>query len=110
MLRLAQISTEYVKKAAPAKYHELIIPTYRTCLIPYENPIGVNTSTALGCRRIVRDQGYLQSLSRPNVRLTFDNITYVEPAGIITETGLYVSFTGRQSLTYFAFSRRKDMP
>jgi hypothetical protein len=51
---------------------------------------------ALGCRRIVRDQGYLQSLSRANVRLTFDNITRVEPDGIVTETSLHVSFTGRQ--------------
>jgi len=35
----------------------------------------------------VRDQGYLESLGRPNVRLTFDNITRIEPDGILMETG-----------------------
>ncbi|KAF8261601.1 FAD/NAD-P-binding domain-containing protein [Lactarius quietus] len=59
-------------KAAPPQYHHLIIPTYLA---------------ALGCRRVVRDQGYLESLSRPNVRLTFDNITRIEPDGILMETG-----------------------
>ena len=42
----------------------------------------------IGCKRIVRDQGYLQSLNRPNVRLTFDHITRVEPDGVVTETGI----------------------
>ena len=55
---------------------------------------------AFGCRRIVIDQGYLQSLGRPNVRLTFDNITRVEPHGVVTETGVYILLTGQQCLTY----------
>ncbi|KAI9447200.1 FAD/NAD-P-binding domain-containing protein [Lactarius psammicola] len=80
---MTKASTDYVKKIAPPKYHHLIIPTY-----------------PLGCRRIVRDQGYLQSLSRPNVRLTFDHITHVEPNGVVTETGLNISLTGRQCLTF----------
>ena len=42
------------------------------------------------------DQGYLKSLSRPNVRLTFDNITRVEPDGVVTETGVYIFLTGQQ--------------
>jgi hypothetical protein len=43
---------------------------------------------AIGCKRVVRDQGYLQSLNRPNVRLTFDHIARVEPDGVITVTGI----------------------
>ncbi|KAN0133455.1 FAD/NAD-P-binding domain containing protein [Lactarius tabidus] len=66
---IAKGSRSYVEKVAPPKYHHLIIPTYPP-----------------GCKRIVRDQGYLASLSRPNVRLTFDNITHVEPDGVVTET------------------------
>lgn len=50
----------------------------------------------------MRDQGYLESLSRPNVRLTFDKITHIIPDGVVTETGLFVSFTSRQCLTYFS--------
>ncbi|KAI9439246.1 FAD/NAD-P-binding domain-containing protein [Lactarius indigo] len=67
---MTKVSLDYVKKTAPSKYHRLIIPTY-----PF------------GCRRIVRDQGYLRSLSRPNVRLTFDNVALVESDGVVTETG-----------------------
>ena len=48
---------------------------------------------AFGCKRIVRDQGYLQSLNRPNVRLTFDHITRVEPDGVVTTTGIYLGFS-----------------
>ncbi len=40
---------------------------------------------------MVFDQGYLESLGRPNVRLTFDHIKHVEADGVVTETGLYVS-------------------
>ena len=45
---------------------------------------------ALGCKRIVWDQGYLQSLNRSNVRLTFDHIARVEPDGVVTTTGIHV--------------------
>ena len=48
---------------------------------------------AFGCKRIVRDQGYLQSLNRPNVRLTFDHITRVEPDGVVTTTGIHLDFS-----------------
>ncbi|KAI9439244.1 FAD/NAD-P-binding domain-containing protein [Lactarius indigo] len=65
-----KIARDYVKKIAPSKYHHLIIPKY-----------------PLGCRRLVRDQGYLDSLSRPNVHLTFDHIKHVESDGVVTETG-----------------------
>jgi len=66
---MTKVSTDYVEKVTPPKYHHLIKPTY-----------------PIGCRRIVRDQGYLKSLGRPNVRLTFDHITHVEPDGVVTET------------------------
>ncbi|KAI0260357.1 putative monooxygenase [Gloeopeniophorella convolvens] len=69
--RLMLVSCEkYAKKVAPAKYHDVIIPNY-----------------PLGCRRIVRDQGYLKALNRENVRLTFDHIDRVEPDGVVLVTG-----------------------
>jgi hypothetical protein len=49
--------------------------------------------SAFGCKRIVRDQGYLQSLNRPNVRLTFDHIARVEPDGVVTATGIHLDFS-----------------
>ncbi|KAH9032545.1 FAD/NAD-P-binding domain-containing protein [Lactarius hengduanensis] len=66
---MTKTARDYTEKIAPQKYHHLIIPTY-----------------PIGCRRMVRDQGYLESLSRPNVRLTFDHIKHVESDGIVTET------------------------
>ena len=47
---------------------------------------------AFRCRRIVRDNGYLQSLNRPNVRLTFDHTARVEPDGVVTTTGIQLHF------------------
>ena len=47
---------------------------------------------ALGCKRIVRDDGYLQSLNLPNVRLTFDHIARVEPDGVVLTTGIHLDF------------------
>ncbi|KAH9961943.1 FAD/NAD-P-binding domain-containing protein [Russula dissimulans] len=66
----ADASKNYMKAIVPVRYHHLVIPTY-----------------PIGCKRIVRDQGYLESLNRPNVRLTFDHIASVELDGVITATG-----------------------
>ncbi|KAI0000784.1 FAD/NAD-P-binding domain-containing protein [Russula compacta] len=66
----SKVSENYMKDTVPIKYHDVIIPRY-----------------PIGCKRIVRDQGYLQSLNRPNVRLTFNPITRVEQDGVVTETG-----------------------
>ena len=53
--------------------------------------------TAIGCRRLVRDQGYLESLHRPNVRLTTDRITRIEPDGVVMETGIHFFWIQRLS-------------
>ncbi len=77
---------------------------YRTCQVssPHHSdvpwvPLFLHTRqnfqyklyAAFGCKRIIRDQGYLQSLNRPNVRLTFDHIARVEPDGAVTATGMH---------------------
>lgn len=63
-------SSNYIKSVVPAKYHDVIVP---------KDPFG--------CKRVVRDQGYLAALNRPNVQLTFEHIAHVEPDGIVTEAG-----------------------
>ncbi|KAF8273965.1 FAD/NAD-P-binding domain-containing protein [Lactarius quietus] len=67
---LTRTSCNYIKSMVPAKYHDVIIP---------KDPFG--------CKRVVRDQGYLASLNRPNVQLTYEHIAHVEPDGIVTEAG-----------------------
>lgn len=47
----------------------------------------------------MRDQGYLASLNRPNVQLTFEHIAHVEPDCIVTEAGAYVCSIGGRALT-----------
>lgn len=93
-------SRNFIEATAPAKYHHVIIPSYRT--YPYfciRKDVNAVSYAAFGCKRIVRDQGYLQSLNRPNVRLTFDQIERVEPDGVVTETGIYYILVLRPRLT-----------
>ena len=112
----AHVSTVSAFKGLRNEIHPYEISSPHHPNIPYVlNPLRTpawcgHFLPAFGCRRIVRNQGYLQSLSRPNVRLTFDRITHVEPDGVITETSLYVSLTGRQCLTYLTFTRGKGRP
>lgn len=55
----------------------------------------------------MRDQGYLASLNRPNVQLTFEHIARVEPDGIVTEAGTYVLYSRVGSVTILIVSRRE---
>jgi hypothetical protein len=77
-----------MKSVVPPKYHQLIIPKYRTYSPLCTHKWSLRHYAAMGCRLVLRDLGYLQSLNRPNVRLTFDHIAHVEPHGIVTETGM----------------------
>src|SRR6266849_1177370 len=42
---------------------------------------------APGCKRIILDPGYLESLHRPNVTLSYDAIKDIVPEGVRLETG-----------------------
>lgn len=88
-------SQSFIKATVPAKYHDVMIPTYRACPSSYFHLCDkhFNIYAALGCKRIIRDEGYLQSLNRPNVRLTFDHIARVEKDGVITTTGIHYDFS-----------------
>lgn len=57
----------------------------------------------------MRDQGYLESLHRPNVCLTFDRITRIEPDGVVMETGIHFFFDPEVELVSL-LTRREDPP
>jgi len=61
---------EYIKTTAPERYHSKLIPQFPP-----------------GCKRIIVDPGYLESLHRPNVTLCFDAIECVVPQGVRLKTG-----------------------
>ncbi|CUA72835.1 4-hydroxyacetophenone monooxygenase [Rhizoctonia solani] len=61
---------DYIKNKAPAQYHQYLIPKYD-----------------IGCKRVVLDPGYLESLNRSNVEMEWDPITMITPNGIETQSG-----------------------
>lgn len=63
------VSTEYIRKNAPARYRDFLVP-----------------KTIVACKRKVMDTDYLASLHRPNVELIHD-----DPVAEITESGVRTS-------------------
>lgn len=61
------VAEKYMRKTAPEKYHDILIPTF-----------------PLGCKRRVFDPGYLTALHRPNVELTTERVIEFTPTGLRT--------------------------
>jgi len=61
----------YIKRTAPKRYHEKLIPTH-----------------PLVCRRPILDPGYLECLYKPNVELIWDGIAEIGENGIKTVQGV----------------------
>ncbi|KAM5471068.1 putative cyclohexanone monooxygenase [Microsporum ferrugineum] len=64
------ISENYMKKTAPEKYHDMLIPDFE-----------------IGCKRRIFDSGYLETLHNENVLLTDKKIEQIVPDGIQTSDG-----------------------
>ncbi|KAF8638816.1 hypothetical protein AX17_001874 [Amanita inopinata Kibby_2008] len=65
----------YMLYRAPDKYHEKMIPKHQ-----------------LGCKRLLLDTSYLESLHRPNVSICWDGITEIVEDGITTGKGDKMEF------------------
>lgn len=68
--RAKKMSDDYVEKAAPPKYWDMLKPKYQ-----------------VGCKRRVFDPGYLQCLHRDNVHLTNDPVVKIEEHEVLTDSG-----------------------
>ncbi|CAE6443561.1 unnamed protein product [Rhizoctonia solani] len=64
-----------LKRLVPGKYHDNLIPKF-----------------PMGCKRIIYDPGYLESLQRPNIDLDWDTITAITENGITTKSGKHYEF------------------
>ena len=64
------MSTRYILSVAPREYHDFLIPNY-----PF------------GCKRVIYDPGYLESLHQPNVELVYDPIKEVTDKGVLCNSG-----------------------
>lgn len=60
----------YMRKAAPAKYHDILIPDFE-----------------VGCKRRIFDSGYLESLHADNLTLTDERVAEVLPNGVRMQSG-----------------------
>jgi hypothetical protein len=72
------------------RYHSKLIPEFRTAvryLLFNKDLLNQIVRLAPGCKRIIVDPGYLESLHRPNVTLSYDGIKNVVPEGVRLETG-----------------------
>ncbi|KAF9885314.1 hypothetical protein FE257_013031 [Aspergillus nanangensis] len=58
----------------------------------------------VGCRRPTPGLGYLETLTKPNVRLVTDNITEIVPQGIKTATGEVIEMDAIVCATGFDYS------
>ncbi|KAM0545358.1 hypothetical protein ACHAPJ_011430 [Fusarium lateritium] len=67
-------TTKYIRKNAPAKYRDFLVP-----------------KSEIGCKRRVNDTDYLLSLHRPNVELVYDDPSQeIVEEGIRTKSGRLV--------------------
>lgn len=69
-VHVAQETWDYIDKAAPEKYKEILRPDY-----------------LVGCRRRVHSNKYLESLHLPNVDLINDNVIEITPDSVKTKSG-----------------------
>ncbi|KAL9936791.1 hypothetical protein V8E36_004026 [Tilletia maclaganii] len=70
---VAKDSAAHIRKTAPAKYHDMLIPDQKTLEI--------------GCKRRVIDQGYLKALNRPNVDLRASGAKEIKEHSVILDNG-----------------------
>ena len=70
---------------APKRYHSKLIPEFREAArhLLFSKDLLIDiVRVAPGCKRIIVDPGYLESLHRPNVTLSYDGIKDIVPQGV----------------------------
>ncbi|KAI5480947.1 hypothetical protein MNV49_006757 [Pseudohyphozyma bogoriensis] len=65
-----EVAAKYIRDTSPQKYHDFLVPKY-----PF------------GCKRVIMDPGYLESLHRSNVDLVVGPIDEITEKGIRTKDG-----------------------
>ncbi|KAF8888353.1 hypothetical protein BD779DRAFT_1623853 [Infundibulicybe gibba] len=73
--RLTKTLRNYILAKAPEKHHKHITPTY-----------------TLGCKRVILDTNYTNTLHKPNMDINWDGIDRIAEDGIITKTGEKLAF------------------
>ncbi|KAF8143749.1 FAD/NAD-binding domain-containing protein [Mycena galopus ATCC 62051] len=70
-----RVADDYIVSTAPKEGVDHLVPKY-----------------TLGCKRIIRDTGFLGALHRPNLKLNWDGIQSICEEGIITKKGEKLTF------------------
>ncbi|CAD6916631.1 unnamed protein product [Tilletia controversa] len=71
--RTALDSAAHIRKTAPEKYHEILIPDQKTLEV--------------GCKRRIIDQGYLKALNQPNMELRASGAKEIREHSVILDNG-----------------------
>ncbi|KAK9425036.1 putative L-ornithine N(5)-oxygenase [Seiridium unicorne] len=69
--KMREKAEKYMRKTAPAKYHDILIPDFE-----------------VGCKRRIFDSGYLNSLHSSNMTLTDSPALEIVPEGVRTKDGI----------------------
>ncbi|KAF7353944.1 hypothetical protein MVEN_01080700 [Mycena venus] len=86
--RSSALLKKYIMHTAPKENHERLFPDY-----------------ALGCKRIIINQNYLEALHRPNLTLNWDGIQSIREDGIVTKKGETIQVDVLIFATGFAVDR-----
>lgn len=85
------VAKRYIKKTAPAKYHDMLIPEF-----------------SIGCKRRIYDPGYCKALHAKNLTVSDEPIVEIVPEGVrtkdgnITEADIIVMANGFDTNEYMA--------
>lgn len=80
---MQKLAEEYMRKTAPEKYHDMLIPDFE-----------------IGCKRRIFDPGYLEALHAENLELTDAAVAEIVPEGVkfadgrVVEADVIVACTG----------------
>ncbi|AEO59771.1 hypothetical protein MYCTH_54721 [Thermothelomyces thermophilus ATCC 42464] len=71
--KMRERAEEYMRRTAPAEYHDMLIPDFE-----------------VGCKRRIFDSGYLETLHAENVTLTDEPVAEILPDGLRMRSGTVV--------------------
>lgn len=88
---MGKMAEKYMRKTAPAKYHDLLIPEFE-----------------VGCKRRIFDPGYLKALHAENLELTNEAVQEIVPEGVkmadgrLIEADIIVACNGFQMQNFLS--------
>lgn len=87
---LMQWSAGYIRRTSPSEYHNFLVPSALARVLTFGRDSRADSPPAeypFGCKRVILDPGYLESLWRANVDLVTDPIDTITEKGVLGKSG-----------------------